>query len=314
MKPVLQIQTTPNSEARRLEQDLQRQFAERRRQNMTRIGLRPNPVASAKGPKPVAESASIPDNDGIVNQKDVRLGRKERLRLKKLRVLATKTPSSKPTTTIATAQVSSTGKGDKETPPFDGEKPKDKKSASKARKQPPPKTDPPKAGPDTRKGDDDLSKLHSNVRKLKEALEVQGKPNRTSKPKPTSPQPFPRIEDVLRIVSKGKQNAAQTSTASSASKEESARPVDKSVIRKHTSDSKSGKHPAATAETIQQSSTATAKIRRLQSSPIGTPRPPPRAVRKLPVAPSLRAPPQTTSRKNMAIEAVSAADLEITGK
>ena len=296
----------------KLEHYLQRQFAERRRQNMANVAQNPksrDPVSSLDS---AAKSFSVADKLDSLKPKNIRPGRRERRRTKKkLRELVRDPPASNNTVNAA-GQASSAGKGEKEIPPNDGDHMGDEKSASSAQKQASVRTiasKQPKV--------DESSILSSNVRKLKEALEAQDKTKGILEAESNHSKHPARKKGSLSLGPKPRKLVAQNSPTSSVPEGGLAGSDEIHKIRRHLSDAKDNAASAVIAENVQSSPAVTSKKQRTQSSSKAASRGPSRGVKKTPskkTARSLDAPLEAESRKKVAIESVNAADLEITGK
>jgi len=287
----------PNAQASKLEKDLQRQFAELRRQNLAKIGLRAASETSEKGPKSVTTSTQIAQKGAAVTSKDTELGRKARLKRKKL-ASAKKQPLSKSATKRSQhlpddKEGNGTAVNDEET--------EGKPSAAMAGKKA--KTDAHK-----RTAEADLLKLHTDVHQLNKAVRVDDEAKGV-KTKPMDQNLPLSTKGVARSRSKETRNVVPASPALSSSKKEAADLTDTPKFRRHVGAVKIRKHqsdsldPDAIVKAIKTKSHA-ASSTGLPSPVLSTTRRPP----------SLKAPPGTQSRKSADIKAVSAADLEIKGK
>lgn len=292
-----QKRSIANAQASKLEQDLQRQFAELRRQNLAKIGLRPASETSEKGPKSVTTSTQIAKKGATVTSKDTELGRKARLKRKKL-ASAKKQPSS--TSATKSSQRLPNDKEENETAVND-EETEGKTSAAMAGKNA--KTDAHK-----RTAEADLLKLYTDVHQLNKAVRVddEAKGVRTKSTDQNLPLP---TKGVARSRSKEIRKVAPASQALSSSQKEAVDLTDTPKIRKHVGAVKIRRHqsdspdPDAIVKAIGTKSHA-ASSTGLPSPELSTTRRPP----------SLNAPPGTQSRKSAEIKAVSTADLEIKGK
>ena len=296
----------------KLEHDLQRQFAERRRQEMANIAQNPksrDPVSSLDS---AAKAVSVADKLGLKKPKHVRPGRLERRRAKKkLRELVRDPPASNNIANAA-GQASSASKGEKEIPPNDVDHIGDETSASSARKQASVRTIASKI-PKI----DESSILFSNVRKFKEALEAQDKTEEILEAGSNDSKHPARKKNLLPLGPKPREVLAQSFPASSVPEGRLAGSEGARKILSHLADAKHNAASAVIAETVQPSPTVTSKKRRIQSSSKAASRRPSGGVKKTPskkTARSLDPPFQAESRKKVAIQLVNAADLEITGK
>jgi len=287
----------PNAQASKLEQDLQRQFAELRRQNPAKIGLRPAPETSGEGPKSVTTSTRIANKRATVKLKDTELGRKARLKRQKL-ASAKKQPSSKSAT--KSSQRLPNDKEDNGTAVND-EETEGKTSAAKAGKKT--KTDAHKQIADA-----DLLKLYTDVHKLNKAVKVddEAKGVRTKSTDQNPPLP---TKGAARSRSKETRKVGPASQAPSSSKKAAVELTDTAKIRKHVGTLKIRKH--ASDSTDKDAIVKANEMKPHASSSTGLPSTESSMTRR---APSLTAPPGTQSRKSADIKAVSAADLEIKGK
>lgn len=287
----------PNAQASKLEQDLQRQFAEHRRQNLAKIGLHPAPVTSEKGPKSVTTPTGIARKGATVKSKETELGRKARLKRQKLSS-AKKQPSPKSAT--KSSQRFSDDKKDIGTAVKDGET-EGKPSSAKAGKET-------KIDAHKRTADADLLKLYTDVQKSNEAAKLDDQMKGVGTESMNQNLTLPR-KGVARSRSKGLRKVVPATQALSSSKKEAVeltatskvrRNVGAVKIRKHKFD---GPNPDAILKAIETKSHV--------ASSTGLPSPESSTTRK---PPSLNAPPGTQSRKSADIKAVSASDLEIKGK
>ncbi len=287
----------PNAQASKLEQDLQRQFAELRRQNLTKIGLRQAPVSSEKGPKRAATPIRVAGKGATRKSKDTELGRKARLKRQKL---ASAKKQLSPKSATKSSQRLADDKKDGGTAGND-EETEGKTSAAKAGKKP--KIDAPK-----RTADADQLKLYTDVHKLNMAVRVddEAKGVRT-KSKDQNLRLATR--GVARLKSKETQKVISASQAPSLTNKEAVELTNTPKVRKKVGMLKIRKHQSDSPDPD-----AIDKVPRTKShvaSSTGLPLPESSKTRR---PPSLNAPPGTRSRKSEDIKAVSAADLEIKGK
>lgn len=317
------MQNPLQSEAIKLEQDLQRQFADRRRQTMVVKGLHPNLEMSSETPRLAAKVA--PSGKGEFKDKKIaRLSRRHRLQgQKRLRALAKKSrPDGQPASVapqdsivIKDAEKPSSKNGDNST---------GNKGAARV-----PKRAPARKGTRTGTGDADLAKLFSEVGKLKEALAVEGSGKRVLEAESNGPGLYAGVPLPESVAPKIKKVLSDNPKALSTSSEGPAPPTLR--IRKLASDSPKtssmlddksaqstdvltaqetlpgSKSPAATSDASQPPPTAPSKTRNGEAAQK-------HKLRVKKVARSLEPPSRTKARKNVAIEAVNATDLEITGK
>lgn len=287
----------PKSQASKLEQDLQRQFAELRRKNLAKIGLRSAPSTSEKGPTSAMTSTQVASKGAIVKPKETELGRKARIKRKKL-ASGKKQPSPKSAT--KSSQRLPNDKEDSGTA-INDEETEGKALAPKAV----PKT---KIDPHKRTADADLLKLHTDIHRLSKAVKVDDEAKRV-RTKSTDQNVALVTKGVAHSRSKGTRKVLSTSKAPSSPKKEAVGSTDTPKIRKRLGVLKIRKHqsdnpdPDATNEAIKSRSPAAASTG--SSAPVSP------MMRK---PPSLAAPPGATSRKGADIKAVSATDLEIKGK
>ena len=304
--------TSPNADATKLVHDLQRQFAERRRQNMANKAQSPksgDPISSLAS---AAKAVSVADKHGLNKPKHIGPGRRKRRETKnKLREVV-RDPSASKTIANAAGQASSSSKVEKEIPPNDGDHIGDNKLASSARKQASRKTI---ASILLEKGES--SELSSNVRKLEEASEAPDKTKGILEAGSNDSKHPARKKGSLSLGLKPRKFLAQSSPTSSVSEGRLAGSEESDKILRHLSDAKDNAASAVSSENVQSSPTVTSKKRRTQSSSKAASRRPSDGVRKTPsknTARSLDSPFEAESRKKVAIETVNAADLEITGK
>ena len=320
------MQTQSNANALKLEEYLQRQFTARRRQTiaaqafLTKAG--PLTVSSKLRAKP----AAVADKGEAKEPGSVRLARKQGIRdRKRLRALAKKSSSStQPKST--TGQQASSGDAEEEALPGKDDDIEGKSSARNARRKP--SMNQIRSGD---KGGADISRLSSDIRTLKEALESDDNAKQAFEATPDLSNLPIGAEESLRVKSKNKKPVIEDPRISRKLEEETASSADLPRIRKHASGVKEEETPgsadlpkirkhasnvkdhAVTLGGDQPPPKATSKVRRIQAKQADTQRPNP--ARKTPnVAGSSEASSKTKAQKNVAIQAVSAADLEISGK
>lgn len=286
----------PNTQANKLEQDLQRQFAELRRQNLAKIGFRPAPVTSEKGPKSVKTPVGIAREGATVKSKETEIGRKARLKRQKLSS-AKKKPSPKSAT-----RSSQDFSDDKENI---GTAVKDEETEGK--------TSSAKAGTETeidahkRTADADLLKVYTDVQKSNKAAKVDDQTKGVGTESMNQNLTLPR-KGVARSRSNGIRKVVQAAQALSSSKKDAVELTHTSKIRKRLS-VRIRKHQSDSPDPDAMLKAVKTKSRTASST--GSPSPDSSTTR---TPPSLNALPGTRSRKSADIKAVSAADLEIKGK
>jgi len=287
----------PKAQASKLEQDLQRQFAELRRQNLAKISLRPAPDTSEEGPKPITTSTGAAKKGATAKSKDAGLGRKARLKSQKL-ARVKKQLSSKSVT--ASSRNLPVEKGDQGTA-VDDEEIEGKTSVAKVGRKA--KTDANK-----RTADADLLKLCTDVQKLNKALKVDMETKGVGTEATNQNLPLP-TKSVARSRSKETRKVVPASQAPSSKKKEAVKSTDTSKSRKHGGTLKIRKHPSNS--TDPDAIVKDMKMKPHAAPSTSSPSPELSMTRR---PPSLNAPPGTQSRKSADIKAVSAVDLEIKGK